>query len=131
MFVINNECWGVNPPENGDLNKNSLLLQVYFRGDYKEHDRTLGIFENRQYSNSKNFILLYGIHEGDGLISDYRYLFNIDSTQAIKFNFNQDSTELECKIKNLALDGGPKFPIPNIPDKVVINEGSFRVRLVR
>jgi hypothetical protein len=132
MFVFNNECWGDNEPHNGLLNKNSFFQSVIFESEYKNYNSIFAIGENQNFSDNKRFIVFFSIIEGgDGLLSTYIQTFHIDSTGSILLKFNQDSTELQGKIKDLTLTGGANKHLPNIPDKVVISEGSFRVRLVK
>ncbi|HMP31555.1 MAG TPA: hypothetical protein PKD85_18275 [Saprospiraceae bacterium] len=129
MFVINNECWGENPPREGGLYKYNSLIFINFRRKNNFYDTELYISEDQNYLNKKRFILAYGISVGDGHLSSYSYTFNIDSTKNIQLKFNQDSTEVEGKIINLSINAFVKRDLPDIPDKIVIYEGSFRVRL--
>lgn len=124
MFVVNNECWGENRPQYALLNQNRTLIEVSFRGKYRVYDRQSGISEDQNYSNKKKFAIFYSISMGDGLIESYSNLFHIDSAQSIQLKFNQDSTELDCKIKDLTLTTSGKSQLPYIPEKVVISEVS-------
>ena len=128
MFVINNECWGVNPPEIGRFTQNVNTIYFGFRGRFRVFERFLGFIQLQD--SPEKFILFHNINEGDGVLSSFQYSFGIEGNEHIKFLINQDSTEMECKIKNLVLkEGGGNTHIQYIPDSVVISEGSFRIRL--
>ncbi|HMP31554.1 MAG TPA: hypothetical protein PKD85_18270, partial [Saprospiraceae bacterium] len=102
MFVINNECWGENQPQNGLLNKNSFFQSVIFESKYKNYNSIFVIGENQNFSDNKRFYAFFSIIEGgDGLLSTYIQTFHIDNTGSILLTFNQDSTELQGEIKDL------------------------------
>jgi len=128
MFIINNKCWGENPP--------SDAMYSYFNNTFSfkktnKFTESLTITQNKtDNTNNKIWTIIFGYIDIDAIYSLYGKTINLDTSSQLRIQYNSDSTWVNGTIKNLILSGGANFEL-GFPKEIIISEGSFRTSVIK
>lgn len=62
MFIINNDCWGQNPPKTAYLDNQSLYQKISFKVEKMFYDEELSIYKYPEDKGTKIFRVFFCIY---------------------------------------------------------------------
>jgi hypothetical protein len=128
MFIINNECWGVNEPP--DAMYNNFYNTFSFKKTNK-YEESLSFNQNKtDRLNNNIWKVIFGYVDIDAIYSLYGKNINLDTSSQLKIQYNSDNTWVTGTVKSLILSGGANFEL-GFPKEIIISEGSFRTSVIK